>query len=259
MARIDLNSDCGESYGPWTMGDDGGILGIVSSANIACGGHAGDPDTMARTIGLAQERGVSVGAHPGYSDPMGFGRRVIPMSGAAIERMISYQIGAFLGIAALQGVPVAHVKPHGAINNLACVDRDVADAIARAVRAVAPDTTLLAVARTELFAAGGRAGIKVAAEIFADRTYRADATLTPRSEPNAMVHDANDAARRVRRMVERGAVVAEDGTEIRTPIDSVCVHGDEPSAVAVARAVRDQLEAAGHTIAPFTGRDGALD
>ena len=251
MARIDLNADCGEGYGPWRMGDDAGILGIVSSANIACGGHAGDPDTISRTIHVARERRVSVGAHPGYNDPMGFGRRVIPMSNEAIERMIAYQVGAFLGIAALEGVPVAHVKPHGAINNVACVDRGVADAIARAVRAVDPDTTLLAVARTELFRAGEAAGLKVAAEIFADRTYRADATLTPRSEPNAMVHGANEAAARVRRMVECGAVIAEDGTEIETPIDSVCVHGDEPSAVAVARAVRAELEADGHTIAAF--------
>ena len=251
MASIDLNSDCGEGYGPWAMGDDPGILDVVSSANIACGGHAGDPDTIARTIALARERGVSVGAHPGYMDPMGFGRRVIPMSLPAIERMVAHQVGAFGGVAALAGVHVGHVKPHGALNNLACVDREVADAIARGVRAVMPDTTLLAVARTELHAAGEAAGLRVAAEIFADRTYRADATLTPRSEPGAVLHDADDCARRVVRMVERGAVIAEDGTEIATAIDSICVHGDEPSAVAVARCVRDALERAGHHIAPF--------
>ena len=251
---VDLNADCGEGLGPWRMGDDAGILAIVTSANIACGGHAGDPDTMARTLQIAKAGGVGVGAHPGYADPMGFGRRIVPMTPDGIERMVAYQTGAMLGMAALAGVPVGHVKPHGALNNLACRDRSVADAIARAVKGVDASLVLLAVARSELEAAGHAAGLATAAEVFADRTYRADAQLTPRSEPNAVIHDADEAARRVVRMVETGAIHAEDGTAIETPIDSICVHGDEPSAVAVARRVREALEASGLAIAPFAAR-----
>ena len=248
---VDLNADCGEGYGPWRMGDDEGILSIVTSANIACGGHAGDPDTMLRTLEIAKEKGCGVGAHPGYADPGGFGRRVIPMSAGEVERMVAYQVGAMLGVAALAGVTVDHVKPHGALNNVACKDRDLADAIARAVRAVDPTLVLLAVARTELERAGHAAGLATAAEVFADRTYQPDATLTPRSRPDAVLHDADDAAARVVRMVETGAIHAEDGTTIETPIHSICVHGDEPSAVAVARRVREALEGRGIAIAPF--------
>ena len=248
---VDLNADCGEGYGPWRMGDDEGILSIVTSANIACGGHAGDAHTMARTLEIAKAKGVGVGAHPGYDDPMGFGRRVIPMSPDEVERMVAYQTGAMLGMAALAGVEVAHVKPHGALNNVACRERPLADAIARAVRAVDPSLVLLAVARSELESAGHAAGLATAAEVFADRTYRADAQLTPRSEANAVIHDADEAASRVVRMVETGAIHAEDGTVIETPIHSICVHGDEPSAVAVARRVREALEARGLAIEPF--------
>lgn len=254
MTTIDMNADCGEGLGPWRMGDDAAILRIVTSASIACGGHAGDPDTMTRTLEIAEENGVGVGAHPGYPDPMGFGRRVIPMSEAEIERMVAYQTGAMLGVAALAGVEVHHVKPHGALNNVACGDRAVADAIARAIRAVDPTLVLLAVARTELERAGHAAGLPTAAEVFADRTYRPDATLTPRSEPGAVLHDAEDAARRVVRMVETGAIHAEDGTAIETPIHSICVHGDEASAVDVARRVRGALEERGVAIEPFAAR-----
>ena len=251
MKTVDLNADCGESYGPWRMGDDAGILDIVTSANIACGGHAGDPDTMAATLALAKARGTSVGAHPGFDDKPGFGRRVIPMGADAIERMVAYQVGAMAGMAALAGVPMRYVKAHGALSNLASVEREVADAVARAVRAVDGALPLLAVAKTELERAGEAAGLRVACEVFADRTYQADATLTPRSRPGAVLHDAEDAAARVVRMLERGAIVAEDGTEIPTAIDSICVHGDEPTAVRTAARVRERIVAAGWTVAPF--------
>ena len=251
MKTVDLNADCGESYGPWRMGDDAGILDIVTSANIACGGHAGDPDTMAATLALAKARGTSVGAHPGFDDKPGFGRRVIPMGADAIERMVAYQVGAMAGMAALAGVPMRYVKAHGALSNLASVEREVADAVARAVRAVDGALPLLAVAKTELERAGEAAGLRVACEVFADRTYQADATLTPRSQPGAVLHDAEDAAARVVRMLERGAIVAEDGTEIPTAIDSICVHGDEPTAVRTAARVRERIVAAGWTVAPF--------
>ena len=246
-----MNADCGESFGPWRMGDDAGILDVVTSANIACGGHAGDPGTMLATLELARARNVSIGAHPGYDDKPGFGRRVIPMSPEETERLVAYQTGAMLGMAALAGVSVRHVKPHGALNNHACVNAAHADAIARAVKAVDPSLVLLAVARSELERAGREAGLSVAAEVFADRTYQPDATLTPRSQPGAVLHDAEEAAARVVRMVETGAIHAEDGTAIETPIDSICVHGDEPSAVAVARRVREALEGKGIAIAPF--------
>ena len=249
--RVDLNADCGESFGPWTMGDDEGIMEVVSSANIACGGHAGDPETMAEALSIAKAKGVAAGAHPGYADPLGFGRRVIPMSPRAVELMVAYQIGAMLAVAANRGVEIGHVKAHGALSNHAMRDRDTAEAIARAVHSVDPSLTLLAVAATELQRAGEGAGLNVACEVFADRTYRADATLTPRSEPGAVLHDADECARRVVRMVQEGAIFAEDGTKVPVAVDSICVHGDEPSAVAVARTVRAALEAEGVEVRPF--------
>lgn len=248
---IDLNADCGESFGPWSMGDDEAVLDIVSSANIACGFHAGDPATMVRTIGLARDRGVGIGAHPGFDDKQGFGRRVLPLAAEEITRLVAYQIGAMIGMARLAGGRVRHVKAHGALSNLASEDASVADAVAAAVKAVDPDLVLLAVAKTELERAGREAGLTVACEIFADRAYRSDATLVPRSQPGAVIHDADDAARRVARMVDRGAIVAEDGTEIATDIHSVCVHGDNPGAVEVARRVRAALEGRGFRLAPF--------
>ena len=249
--RVDLNADCGESYGPWSKGDDAGIMEVVTSANIACGGHAGDPETMAAALDLAKEKGVAAGAHPGYADPLGFGRRVIPMTPRAVELMVAYQIGAMLAVAANRGVAIGHVKAHGALSNHAMRDRETAEAIARAVRSVDANLTLLAVAATELQRAGENAGLDVACEVFADRTYRADATLTPRSEPGSVLHDAEDCAARVVRMVKEGAIFAEDGKRVPVSVDSICVHGDEPSAVAVARTVRAALEAKGVEVRSF--------
>lgn len=251
MPTIDLNADCGESFGPWRMGDDAAILKVVTSANIACGFHAGDPDTMAATVALAKENGVAVGAHPGYEDRAGFGRRIIPMTPDAVARMVAYQVGAFAGVAALSGVPMTHVKAHGALSNHACVDRATAEAVVRAVKAVDPSLTLLAVATTELERAALDAGLSVASEIFADRAYEPDGQLRSRALPDAIVHDAATAAERTVAMVHAGAVIAHDGTEVATPIHSVCVHGDNPHAVGVASAVRDALEAAGLTVARF--------
>ncbi|MEM8854156.1 MAG: 5-oxoprolinase subunit PxpA [Pseudomonadota bacterium] len=251
MATVDLNADCGESFGPWQMGDDPAILKIVTSANVACGFHASDPDTMALTLRTAKENGVSVGAHPGYDDKIGFGRRVIPMAPDAVMRMVAYQIGAMLAVAALEGVTVSHVKAHGALSNFASEDRATADAIAAAVKAVDPSLTLLAIATTELERAGKDAGLKVAAEIFADRAYEPDGNLVSRRKPGAMVHDAQTAATRVVEMVQTGQIVAHDGTRIDTDIHSICVHGDSAHAVGIARAVKAALEGAGVTVAPF--------
>ncbi|WP_108660829.1 LamB/YcsF family protein [Acuticoccus kandeliae] len=254
MTTVDLNADCGESFGPWSMGNDPAILSIVTSANIACGFHAGDPDTMVETIRLAKANGVTVGAHPGFEDKPGFGRRVIPMSPAAIERMVAYQIGAMIGMAALEGVPVKYVKAHGALSNLAGADGPVADAIARATKAVDPSLVLLAIATTELERAGRDAGLEIASEIFADRAYEADGNLRSRSKPGAMIEDPAFAASRIVEMVKGGVIIAHDGTRVPTAIHSICVHGDNPHAVDTARAVRAALEAAGVTLAPFVGR-----
>jgi len=250
--RINLNADLGEGYGPWTMGDDAAMLEIVSSANIACGGHAGDPDVMRRTVRLARERGVSIGAHPSYPDLQGFGRRAMALSAAQLENQIAGQIGALMGIAGLEATPVTHVKPHGALNNLACADRAVADTICRAIVAVDRQLILLAPAASQLLAAGQAAGLSVVEEIFADRAYLADGQLAPRSRPEAMIHGADACLAHVAAMLDAGALIALDGSRIPTRIGSICVHGDNPEAVAVARHLRRHLEARGHRFVPLT-------
>jgi UPF0271 protein len=251
--RINLNADLGEGYGPWKMGDDDAMLDIVASANVACGGHAGDADTMRRTLRLARERGVSVGAHPSYPDLQGFGRRAMALSPAELENQVACQVGALAGIAALEGVRVTHVKPHGALNNLACVERSVADTICRAVVAIDRALILLAPAASELVAAGRAAGLPVVEEIFADRAYLPDGQLVPRSRPDAMIHGADACLAHVLAMLDAGALIAVDGTRIATPIGSICVHGDNPGAVAVARHLREQLAARGHQVLPLPG------
>jgi UPF0271 protein len=249
--RIDLNSDLGEGYGPWAMGDDAAMLGLVSSANIACGGHASDPETMFQTLRLAAQNGVSIGAHPGYNDPLGFGRRVIPMAPAEVGRMVAAQIGSLQGVAALAGARVAYVKPHGALANLAADDRAVADAIALAVKAISPDLALLAISGTALEDAARAAGIAVFSEIFADRGYTPAGRLVPRSQPGAMIHDAQAAVARLLAFLETGLMPVVGGDPIPLAAQSICVHGDSPGAVAMAREIRSRLTAAGVTIAAF--------
>lgn len=243
--RINLNADLGEGYGPWQMGDDAAMLDIVASANIACGGHAGDPDVMRRTVRLAKERGVSLGAHPGYPDLQGFGRRAMALSPVELENQIAGQLGALAGIAALEAARVTHVKPHGALNNLACVDRSAAETICRAIRTIDRNLILLAPAASQLVAAGRAAGLAVIEEIFADRAYLPDGQLVPRSRPDAMVHGAAACLAHVLAMLDAGALIAVDGTRIPTPIGSVCVHGDSSGAVLVARHLRQELAASG--------------
>ncbi len=252
MARtIDLNSDLGEAYGDWRAGDDGAMLQLVTSANIACGGHAGDPDVMARTLALARDNGVVVGAHPGYADLSGFGRRVIPMEPSAIERMVAAQIGALCGVAALVGTRVRYVKAHGALANLAADEAQVARAIARATRAISPDLALLAIAGTELELAGRDAGLETHGEVFADRAYLSSGRLVPRSRPGALLHDPDGAAARLLQFLDDGLMPTLDGPPVRLAASSVCVHGDNPSAVAMARSIRGRLEAAGIVLRAF--------
>ena len=246
---INLNSDLGEGYGPWTMGDDAAMLAIVNSANVACGGHAGDPDVMRATVRQARQHGVSIGAHPSYPDLRGFGRRAMNLTQEELENQVAAQIGALSAVAALEGMRVTHVKPHGALNNQACVDRRLADTICASIRAVDPALILLAPAASELVTAGRNAGLTVVEEIFADRAYLPDGQLVPRSRPDAMIHGAAACLAHVRAMLDAGALIAIDGTRIPTPIGSICVHGDNPGAVAVAHALREGLEAAGLRLA----------
>jgi 5-oxoprolinase (ATP-hydrolysing) subunit A len=251
--KIDLNCDMGEAFGPWPMGDDDAMLDIVSSANVACGFHAGDPSIMFRTAETAKRKGVAIGAHPGFNDLHGFGRRVIRGdSPAEIERMVAYQIGAMQAVASLAGHRVTYVKIHGSLNNMANEDEDLARAVARAVKGV--DATLVNVCMPGLLMekASEQVGIRVAREFFADRTYDDDGTLTSRRKQGSVLHDAEAAAERTLRTLQEGAVVTTSGKRIPIGIDTICVHGDEPSAVAMARTVRAKLEANGIRIAPFS-------
>lgn len=249
--RIDLNSDLGEGYGPWSMGDDLAMLDIVSSANVACGGHASDPETMFRTLVAARDRGVVIGAHPGYADPLGFGRRVIPMTPAEIGRMVAAQVGALRGIAALADATVAYVKPHGALGNLAAGDADVATEIARVAGRLG--LPVLAISGTALERACRSGGVPVFSEVFADRAYQADGQLVPRSRPGAVIHDADAAAERLMAFLRTGEMPCLDGGTVRLAAQSVCVHSDTPGAVAMARDIRARLTAAGVTTGPFLG------
>ncbi len=251
MARIDLNADLGEGYGPYQCGDDAAMLAIVTSANVACGFHAGDPEIMASTFRLAKETGVTVGAHPGFPDLWGFGRRRMPFTAAEIERLVAYQVGAAAALAAWAGHRITYVKAHGALANLAAAERAVADAVARAVRAVDRDLSLLAIALTAQVPAGEAAGLAVHQEIFADRGYADDGQLIARGEPGALIADRDEAAARVLTMVREGAILTASGRRLPTEIGSVCVHGDSRHAVDTARAVRAVLEGAGVAVAPF--------
>jgi UPF0271 protein len=248
---IDLNSDLGESFGPWVMGDDAAMLDMVTSANVACGGHAGDPETMFATLSGAAARGVVVGAHPGYADREGFGRRIIPMKPAEIGRVVAAQIGGLQGIAALAGAEVRYVKPHGALGNLAADDRAVADAIVAAVKALPGKLAVLAISGTELELAARASGVEVFSEIFADRGYLPNGRLVPRARAGAMLHDAGEAAERLIGFIESGRMPVVDGAPIELAAQSICVHGDSPGAVDMAQAIRARLEAAGIGIAPF--------
>jgi UPF0271 protein len=249
--RIDLNSDVGESFGPWTMGADADVMRSITSANVACGYHAGDPAVMRATVRLARDAGVAVGAHPGFHDLAGFGRREIRMSPADVEGMVLYQIGALAAIAAAEGVRLAHVKAHGALYNMAARDRALADAIARAVRAFDRSLILFGLPGSELLRAGEGAGLQVASEGFADRAYDGDGSLAPRSEAGSVITDSVELVRRSLLMLREGRVVARDGTELSVRVDTLCTHGDTPGAGELTRALREGLRREGVTVAPL--------
>ena len=251
-SEVNINSDLGESFGPWKMGNDPEVLKIVRSANVACGFHAGDPSVMASTVKLCVDNGVSIGAHPGFQDLQGFGRRVIRMTNAEIEHSMAYQIGALMGVAALHGAKVTHVKPHGMMANMSAEDQDLSDAIARAIRAVDRELIFLAQAVTAQVPAARKAGLRVAEEVFADRTYTDAGLLTPRKEKHAMIHDAATSVAHVKRMIEEQAIFSTTGKKVPCQVASVCVPGDESTAVATARAVRAGLEGSQIRIVPLT-------
>jgi UPF0271 protein len=251
QARINLNADLGESIGAWSMGRDGEMLQLVDSANIACGFHAGDPLVIRQTVATARRHGVSIGAHHSFPDLQGFGRRRIDMAPAEVEVMVVNQIGTLQGIAAAEQHRVTHVKPHGALNNIACENLDLACCIGCAVRAVGPDLILLAPALSALVRAAGEAGLGVVEENFADRQYTDDGNLVPRSHPQAMVHGAEASVRHVMAILDGAALVSIHGKRLPCSAGSICVHGDHAEAVATAQAVRAALRAAGYALVPL--------
>jgi 5-oxoprolinase (ATP-hydrolysing) subunit A len=249
---IDLNCDLGEGFGAWEMGNDAAMIDLATSVNIACGFHAGDADTMRKTVGLAKARGVAIGAHPGYRDLHGFGRRPMAgMSAAEIENLVAYQIGALQAVATLAGHTVTHVKAHGALSNVACEDDMTARAIASAIKAVDRNLVFVVLANSKLVTAGDAAGLPLAHEVFADRAYEDDGSLMSRRKPGSVLHDPAAIAARVVRMVQDGAVVAASGKVMKMRTDTVCIHGDTPGAVGIAQGVRAALKDAGIEVAPF--------
>jgi UPF0271 protein len=249
--RIDLNADLGESFGTWVLGDDEAMLDVVTSANVACGFHAGDATTIRRTVAAAARRGVVVGAQVGYRDLAGFGRRRIDMDAADLTADVLYQLGALEAMCRVAGTRVAYVKPHGALYTTAAVDEVQARAVVDAVAAYDPSLPLLGQPGSVLLQVASSAGLPVVAEAFADRGYAADGRLVPRSHPQALLLDPDEVAERVLLIASEGTLLAVDGTLIAVPARSVCTHGDTPGAVGLARAVRASLEAAGVTITPF--------
>ena len=248
MPFIDLNCDLGESFGRWTLGHDAEVMESISSCNIACGYHAGDPETMRRTVRLARAKQVAVGAHPGFPDLAGFGRRAMSVTQAEAEAFVLYQIGALSAIARAEGVKMRHVKAHGALYNMAIRDRAMADAIAGAVAAFDPSLLLFGLPGTELLRAGRTAGLAVVAEGFADRTYEPDGSLTPRGETDAVIHSPAEVVARAVLMAREGVVNARDGTTIPMRVGTICLHGDTPRPHELARQIKHALEGAGITI-----------
>ena len=250
--KIDMNSDVGESFGNYTLGLDAEVIPLISSANIACGFHAGDPTVMKRTIAIAKKNGVALGAHPGYPDLIGFGRRAMDASLEEINDYITYQIGALQAFATAQGVKLQHVKPHGALYNMAVRNLEIWDAVAQAMAAIDPDLILFVLAgvdREKLERIGAKHGIRIAYEFFGDRAYNPDGSLVSRKEPGAVIHDHQFVAEKVLKMVTDGKVDCIDGSELEMAADTICVHGDNPAAVELVNNIRDTLLNAGVEIA----------
>ena len=252
LNKIDLNSDVGESFGNYKLGLDEEVIPLISSANIACGFHAGDPTVMRHTIAIAKKNGVAIGAHPGFPDLIGFGRRNLDASLAEIRDYVTYQIGALQAFAAAAGMVLQHVKPHGALYNMAVKDSAIWDAVAEAIAAVNARLILYVLAgmdREKLKAIGAKHGLRIAFEFFGDRAYNPDGSLVSRKEPGAVIHDGDIVAEKIVKMVKEGRVVCIDGTEIDMAADTICVHGDNPAALSLVQKIRTTLQASGVEIA----------
>ncbi|WP_171211847.1 LamB/YcsF family protein [Ruegeria sp. HKCCA5426] len=251
MPSVDLNADMGESFGPWNMGDDASLLKIITSANIACGFHAGDPDVMAQTMIQAAENNVGIGAHPGFPDLQGFGRRNMKIPHDSLRNLVRYQLGAAIGVAKAVGTKVRHLKLHGALANMCSVDIDMARACYQGALDVDPDVIIMVLAVTKQEDAVCELNCKWVGEIFADRAYNDDGTLVDRSKPGAVIHDPELAGPRIVNMVQEGAIITESGKRLETSIDTICLHGDGPTAVQIARSVRENLIAGGVDVTKF--------
>lgn len=250
-ARVDLNCDMGESFGAYRIGADEEVFPYITSANVACGFHGGDPSVMRTTLARARERGVAVGAHPGFPDLIGFGRREIDASPQEVYDLVVYQVGALLGFTSAAKMAMQHVKPHGALYNMAVVKPELAAAIARAVRDVDRGLVLFGLPGSHLISEGESAGLRTAAEAFADRNYMSDGSLVSRRRPDAHVHDATEAVARAVRMVRDGKVQSVDGQEISLRVDTICIHGDGPHAAEFAKRLREGFATAGIAVEPL--------
>ena len=250
MSRVDLNCDMGESFGAYSLGNDDQILEFVTSANIACGFHAGDPSVMERTVRAAVGKGVAIGAHPGYRDLEGFGRRFVDLTPDEAYGLVVYQVGALQGFVAAAGARMQHVKPHGAFYNAAAIDLKVAEAIAKAVRDVDSELILFGLSGSELITAGEKAGLHTASEAFADRTYQLDGTLTSRRQAGAMIEDHDRAMAYAVRLIKEGKVASLQGVDVDVRADTICVHGDGPHALEFVRLIRRRLEESGIEVRP---------
>lgn len=251
-SKVNINADIGESFGKYRMGNDEELMQIINSANIACGMHAGDPSVMHATTLLAAKNGVSIGVHPGYNDLWGFGRRELKMRLDDIEHLVAYQIGALQAIAAANGLKVTHIKPHGQLHNMAIVNLDIANAICAATKSVDRDLIFIGLADSQLEVAGRKHDLRFAREGYVDRRYEDDGNLMSRTHPDAVIKDPKVAADQVVRMIRDGIIVTRTGKEIKSEIHSLCIHGDEPTAVAVGRAAREGLIAANIAVVPVT-------
>ncbi|MFC5738173.1 LamB/YcsF family protein [Sinirhodobacter huangdaonensis] len=249
--RVDLNADMGEGFGPWRMGDDAALLGVVTSANIACGMHAGDANVMAGVMRAAAAQDVGIGAHPGFADLQGFGRRRLKLSAEELANLVAYQLGAAQGMARLAGTRVRHLKLHGALSNMAAEDAAIARACYGAAQALDPEIILVAQAATAMEAVAREMGANWVGEIFADRAYNDDGTLLDRSRPGAVLHDPAEVGRRMEEMIRAGAIITASGARLPARIDTICVHGDSPAAVAMAGSLRAHLETAGIAVTRF--------
>lgn len=256
--NVDLNADMGESFGPWPMGSDAALLEVITSANVACGFHAGDWDVMAGTMALAVRNGVGIGAHPGFPDLQGFGRRRMQVSPDSLRNMVRYQLGAAQAMARAAGGTVRHLKLHGALSNMASEDAALATACYEGALSVDPEIIVMVLAATQQQAAVEALGCRWAGEIFADRAYNDDATLVDRGLPGAVIHDPALAGARMVEMVRAAAIITESGAHIPAAVDTICLHGDGPMALEIARAVRAALAGAGISLERFEGRQGAI-